>query len=398
MIGRGQTGNTKLVKQINREGILHQLKERTRMSRADLAKLTELSRPCVSSLVDEMIQEGIIREVGVGESKGGRKPILLEYNFQAYGVVGAVFEGSTLQLAIADLKGEVLFQYKTLLSHQKDGQGTIESVERGLAALLTQSGFNKSRLLGIGLGLPGITQRREGTVSYSPSTGWMGLPVQKEIEDRLGLPVIIDNDVNLMTLGEFHKGVGKNFPNLVYMYVGTGIGAGIVIDGQLYRGVREASGEIGYMIIGPIRNRAQGEYGAFENNYSVTAIREKAKLLLKSMDEGTSVIKQLVTQASQGDVDAQSLLDDIYKHWAYGIANIASVMDPGLFVLSGEMIHIGADGVLTIHQMLTDLVPLVPQLKMASLGDQAGIIGAIHSVLEALPSTLNPEVKLKRRS
>ncbi|NRF92013.1 ROK family transcriptional regulator [Paenibacillus frigoriresistens] len=398
MIGRGQTGNTKLVKQINREGILHQLKERSRMSRADLAKLTELSRPCVSSLVDEMIQEGIIREVGVGESKGGRKPILLEYNYQAYGVVGAVFEGSTLQLAIADLKGEVLFQNKTLLSHQKDGQGAIESVERGLAALLTKSRFNKSRLLGIGLGLPGITHRREGTVSYSPSTGWMGLPVQKEIEDRLGLPVIIDNDVNLMTLGEFHKGVGKSFSNLVYMYVGTGIGAGIVIDGQLYRGVREASGEIGYMTIGPIRNRAHGEYGAFENNYSVTAIREKAKLLLKSMEEDTSVIKQIVTQANQGIVEAQSLLDDIYKHWAYGIANIVSVMDPGLFILSGEMIHIGTDGVQTIHQMLTDLVPIVPQLKMASLGDHAGIIGAIHSVLEALPSTLNPDVKLKRRS
>lgn len=388
MIGRGQTGNTKLVKQINREGILHQLKEGTRMSRADLAKLTELSRPCVSALVDEMIQEKLIHEVGVGESKGGRKPILLEYNFQAYGVVGAVFEGSILHLAIADLKGELLFQYTARLSQPKDGEGAIQSVERGLATVLAQSGFDKSRLLGIGLGLPGITKRREGTVSYSPSTGWMGLPVQKEIEDRLGLPVIIDNDVNLMTMGEFHKGVGKGASDLVYMYVGTGIGAGIVIDGQLFRGTREASGEIGFMLIGPVGNRCHEEYGVFENNYSVPAIREKARTILPSIEEGASIIKQIVDQANTGDVEAGLLLDDIYKHWAYGIANIASVMDPELLILSGEMIHIGDNGVQRILQMLTDWVPYVPRLELASLGDQAGIIGAIHSVLEAFPSTL----------
>jgi predicted NBD/HSP70 family sugar kinase len=387
-MGPGQTGNTKLVKQINREGILHQLKESTRISRADLAKLTELSRPCVSALVDELIREGFIHEVGLGESIGGRKPMLLAYNFQAYGVVGAVFEGSTLQLAIADLKGEVLFQNTTRLSHPKEGQGAIQSVERGLAALLEQSGFDKSRLLGIGLGLPGITQRRDGTVSYAPSTGWMGLPVKKEIEDRLGLPVMIDNDVNLMTLGEFHKGVGVGASNLVYMYVGTGIGAGIVIDGQLYRGTREASGEIGYMLIGPVGNRVHGEYGVFENNYSVPAIREKAKRVLPSIDEGTSVMKQIVDQVKQGDTGAQQLLNDIYKHWAYGIANIVSVMDPKLLILSGEMIHIGEAGVQSIQHGLTDWVPFVPELKLASLGDQAGIIGAIHCALEAFPSTL----------
>jgi predicted NBD/HSP70 family sugar kinase len=392
LIVKGQTGNTKLIKQINREGILQHLKVKARISRAELAKLTALSRPCVSALVDEMIQEGFIHEVGVGDSKGGRKPILLEYNFQAFGVIGAVFEGSTIQLAIADLKGEILFQYKTRLSHPIDGEMAIQSVQRGLADLLAQSGFDKSKLLGIGLGLPGVTQRRDGTVSYAPSTGWMGLPVRKEIEERLDLPVIIDNDVNLMTLGEYYKGVGIGYSNLVYMYVGTGIGAGIMIDGQFYHGTREASGEIGYMLIGPIGKYGHGEYGTFENNYSEPAIREKANRMLSSIEEGESVVKQIIDQANQGVEEANLLLYEVYKHWAYGIANIVSVLDPELLILSGEMIHIGEAGVNTIQQLLTDWVPFVPQIKMASLADQAGIIGAIHSALEAFPSTAKSKV------
>ncbi|SCW78298.1 Sugar kinase of the NBD/HSP70 family, may contain an N-terminal HTH domain [Paenibacillus tianmuensis] len=387
MIGRGQTGNAKLVKHINREGILHQLRENPRVSRADLAKLTELSRPCVSALVDEMIVEGMISEVGLGESKGGRKPILLEYNFQAYGVIGAVFEGSTLQLAIADLKGELLIQRTTCLPHPMNGETAIQSIEQGLAALLNESGFDKARLLGMGLGLPGITQRSEGTVSYAPSTGWMGLPVRKEIEAALGLPVVIENDVNLMTLGEFHKGIGVGHSNLVYMYAGTGIGAGIMIDGQLYRGAKEASGEIGYMVIGPVGNQTKGEYGVFERNYSVRAIREKAKAVLPSMDEGSSIVKQIVDQANNGVEAAQALLDDICRHWTYGIANLTSVMDPALLILSGEMLHIGNEGIHKIQQWLTDWVPSVPRIEMASLGDQAGLIGAIHCALEAFPST-----------
>jgi predicted NBD/HSP70 family sugar kinase len=387
LIDKGQTGNAKLVKHINREGILHQLKENPRVSRADLAKLTELSRPCVSALVDEMITQGLISEVGMGESKGGRKPILLEYNFQAYGVIGAVFEGSTLQLGIANLKGELLIQRTTCLPHPMTGETAIQSIKQGIAALLNESGFKKEWLLGMGLGLPGITQRSAGTVSYAPSTGWMGLPVQQEIEEILGLPVVIDNDVNLMTLGEFHKGIGVGHSNLVYMYAGTGIGAGIMIDGQLYRGAKEASGEIGYMMVGPVGNQTKGEYGVFERNYSVRAIHDKAKDVLPSIDEGLSIVKQIVDQADRGSEEAQTLLDDICRHWTYGIANLTSVMDPALLILSGEMLHIGDEGIYKIQQWLNDWVPSVPQIKMASLGDQAGLIGAIHCTLEAFPST-----------
>jgi predicted NBD/HSP70 family sugar kinase len=382
-----KTGNSKLVKKLNKEEILQQVIRHGQISRADIAKRTQLSRPCVSALVEEMIREGLLHEVGVGDSTGGRKPILLEYNYDAYAIAGAVFEGSALDMVIADLRGEFLARHRTRLVQPTMGQLVLEDLAEGLERLLAESGVPRERLLGIGVGLPGVTQRRNGTVSYSPSTGWMGLPIQQEIERRLGIPVIIDNDVNMMTLGECARGVGAGSSHVVYMYVGTGIGAGIILDGQFFRGYREAAGEVGYMMIGPVHNRRDGEFGVFESNYSAPGIRRKAKGFLSGLQEGSSVIDQLILYAERGSEEAQQLLADVYRHWAYGMANIVSVLNPDLLILSGEMIHIDESGVKQIRRWLSEWVPDVPRIEKATLGEQAGLIGAVHSVLEAFPFT-----------
>ncbi|MED4754818.1 ROK family transcriptional regulator [Brevibacillus choshinensis] len=381
-----KTGNSKRVKNLNKEEVLQQVILHGQISRADISKQTQLSRPCVSSLVDEMIQEGLLYEVGMGDSKGGRKPILLEYNYQAYAIAGAIFDGSTLEMAIADLKGEFLARYSKRLAQPENGETVIEDLAAGLERLLFQSGISRDRLLGMGVGVQGVTQRNSGTVSFSPSTGWMGSPIQHTIQARLGLPVIIDNDVNMMTLGEYVRGVGIGHSNVVYMYVGTGIGSGIILDGQFYRGSREAAGEIGFMMIGPVHNRTKRAAGVFETHYSVPGIVQHAKGLLSDLQEGSSVIKELIRHARQ-NADAQQLLEEVYRHWAYGMANIISVLNPELLILSGEMVHVDEEGVKRIHDWLTEWVPEVPCLEKASLGEQAGLIGAVHSVLEAFPST-----------
>jgi predicted NBD/HSP70 family sugar kinase len=384
--GVKKTGNTKLVKKLNKEEILQQVIRHGKISRADLAKQTKLSRPCVSALVDEMIQDGLLHEVGIGDSSGGRKPILLEYNYHAYAIAGAVFEGATLDMAVANLKGEFLVRCRTRLNQPTNGELLIQGLVDGLQQLLAKSGVDRDRLLGIGVGLPGITQRRNGTISFSPSTGWMGLPIRQEIQQRLGIPVIIDNDVNMMTLGEYARGVGAGSSNMVYMYVGTGIGSGIILDGQFFRGSREAAGEIGYMLIGPVHTRGDGEFGVFETHYSVPGIVRKAKGFLSGLQEGSSIIQQLYNHANQGNREAQQLLENVYRHWAYAMANIISVLNPELLILSGEMIHIDEKGVNRIHSWLQEWVPVVPRIEKARLADEAGLAGAVYSVLEAFPS------------
>lgn len=374
------------MKLLNKEEVLQQVIQHGQISRADIAKRTKLSRPCVSALVDEMIHEGLLQEVGVGSSKGGRKPILLQYNYQAFVIAGAIFEGSTLDMTIADLRGEFLARYRKKLAQPADGEAVIEDLALGLERLLEESGMSRERLLGVGVGLQGVTQRGSGTVSFSPSTGWMGSPIQQAIEARLGVPVIIDNDVNLMTLGEYVRGVGVGHTHVVYMYVGTGIGSGVILDGQFYRGSSEAAGEIGFMIIGPDQQRRNGASGVFESHYSVPGILEQAKGILSGFQEGMSVIEELNRHAKAGSRPAQSLLDDVYRHWAYGMANIVSVVNPELLILSGEMVHIDEEGIKQMSGWLCEWVPEVPILKKATLGEQAGLIGAVHSVLESFPS------------
>ncbi|WJQ80336.1 ROK family protein [Brevibacillus brevis] len=381
-----KTGNSKLVKKLNKEEVLQQVVLHGQISRADISKQTQLSRPCVSALVDEMIQEGLLQEVGMGDSKGGRKPILLEYNYQAYAIAGAIFEGSTLDMAIADMKGEFLARYRKRLAQPANGETVIEDLAAGLDRLLRESGIPRERLLGMGVGLQGVTQRGSGTVSFSPSTGWMGSPIQQTIEARLGLPVIIDNDVNMMTLGEYVRGAGVGHTNVVYMYVGTGIGAGIILDGQFYRGSREAAGEIGFMMIGPVHNRPNGASGVFETHYSIPGIQEQAKGFLSDLQEGSSVIEELIRHAKHNP-EAKELLADVYRHWAYGMANIISILNPEILILSGEMVHVDGEGVKQIQEWLREWVPEVPNLEKASLGERAGLIGAVHSVLEAFPFT-----------
>ncbi|USG66971.1 ROK family transcriptional regulator [Brevibacillus ruminantium] len=387
MRSTNRTGSSKLVKKLNKEEILQQVITHGQISRADISKQTKLSRPCVSALVEEMIREGLLYEVGMGDSRGGRKPILLEYNYQAYAIAGAVFDGSTLDMAIADLKGQFLARFQKRLSLPAQGEFVIEELTQGLDRLMQECGLEKDRLLGIGVGLPGVTQRGSGTVSFSPSTGWMGSPIQQTIEERLGLPVIIDNDVNMMTLGEYVRGVGVGHATVVYIYVGTGIGSGIILDGQFYRGSREAAGEIGFMMIGPDHVRRDGASGVFETHYSAPGIASMAKGFLSDLQEGSSVIEALIRCSREEHAEAVKLLDDVYRHWAYGMANIVSILNPELLILSGEMVHIDEKGVKRIHDWLTEWVPVAPRLEKASLGQQAGLIGAVHSVLEAFPST-----------
>ncbi|MFC4766237.1 ROK family transcriptional regulator [Effusibacillus consociatus] len=388
MHDRRPPGNVQLMKQMNRAAILQLLRDQGQLSRAALAELTALSKPSISALVDELIQEGWIREVGIGESSGGRRPILLEINAEGFAIVGAVFEGTGLELAVSDLNGELLAEKHVVIKGDATGGQILDEFEGKIRSFLHEARVNYDRVLGIGVGLPGVTRRGSGIISFSPSTGWNDWPVLDELEKRFSLPVFLDNDVNLMALGEFYKGAGYGVQNLVYMHVGTGIGAGIILNGQLFRGFSEAAGEIGYMVVGNPDKRNHREYGVFEGNYSALALLERAasdpnlKLLLDENSTSAGVIKKL-TELSDVSPEANGLLQEVCLHWSYGIANIVCVLNPELVILGGDMVHIGDCGLKLIQDSLSRLVPIVPELKFAELGDRGGVVGAVFHVLEA---------------
>ncbi|SDF13749.1 ROK family transcriptional regulator [Sporolituus thermophilus] len=379
-------GNVQTIKRLNREAILQCLRENGRLSRASLAKMTSLSKPGVSAIVSELLQEGLLREVGEGASSGGRKPILLELNSDQFFIMAAVFEGMRLELALANLDGAIVAAQSIRVEQSFAGQDLSAYLQECIATFLKTSAVDSERLLGIGVGLPGITRRGSGKISFSPITDWHDWPIKEELEQRFVLPVMVDNDVNLMALGEFYKGAGKGRQHVVYIYVGTGIGAGIILNGQLYRGVADAAGEIGYMMIGRLETRISDKYGTFEGNYSTLALYNRVKktpgLNHLATDHAENIILKLVREATGCEV-ARSLLEEACLKWCYGIANVVSVLNPELVILGGDMPYIGAWGIDFIRTNLAKLVPVVPEVQFAELRERAGIMGAVYQVLES---------------
>ncbi|GAX90729.1 ROK family transcriptional regulator [Effusibacillus lacus] len=388
MQDRRPRGNVQLMKQLNREAILQHIREQGQISRAGLAELTALSKPSISALVDELLQEGWIREVGIGESSGGRRPILLELNSEGFAIVGAVFEGTGLEMAVSNLNGEVLGVQHVTIKTDASGQVVLDALEKEILTFLIREQVNLDQVLGIGIGLPGVTQRGNGTIHFSPSTGWNNWPIRQELERRLSTPVFLENDVNLMALGEFYKGAGQGTQHLVYIHIGTGIGAGIILNGQLYRGFSEASGEIGYQVIGNPIKRDKSEYGIFEGNYASAAILQRINSIpgLRGLGElfasDENAVRKLVDLAGEFP-ELREILEDAYTHWAYGIANVVCVLNPEVVILGGDIFHIGEAGLQRIREIVEQIVPVMPRLKFAELGERAGVIGAVFHVLEA---------------
>jgi predicted NBD/HSP70 family sugar kinase len=374
MSRKGQTGNTKLVKKINRKGILYHIKENGPLSRADLAKRTGLSRPCVSSIIEEMLDEGLVNEIGEGISKGGRRPILLQYNARAFCIIGAILEENRFYMTLADSVGEPIAEDCIEFSQSMDKQMIITLIDNTVSNLLQKSGMMRRQLRGLGFGLPGITQKESGVLTYAPSLPCISWPSQQEFEQCFGVPVVIDNDVNMMTKGEYHRGAGQGASSLAYFYVGTGIGAGIILQGQFVRGSHEAAGEIGCMVIGPVDGERQAGYGIFEYHYALPGIRRRTG----------REWSDLLVAARNGDTYAQECVDDIYQHWTYGIANFTSVLNPERIILGGALAKLNSTAVEYMRSLLAKWVPVVPELVSAHLGEKAGIDGAIYSVLETL--------------
>ena len=370
----------------HRWAILNLLRQYGPSSRKDLAEHTGLSQPRVSALVKELLQEGLVREVGPGASSGGRRPVLLDLNAAAYHVLGAMVESHRCDFVVADLSGRTVSTSTVALDLPGDpgaasGDAALDRLADALRGVMDRSGLAPDRLLGIGVGVPGIVQPETGRVRRAPGVGWwQDAAVRAGLEERLGVPVVVENDVNLMALGEFARGAGKGARCLVLVYVGTGIGAGIVVGGRLFRGAASAAGEIGYLPLGPAAGAAGGRpgFGVFEQQFSARAVaRYLAERGLPHEPRPVAALVQLARRRAE----LRPYLEQLIRHWAYGVASLVAVLDPDRVLLAGDAADIGAEGLEQIRDVLGRLLPEVPAVRFAALGDRAGLVGAVYRVL-----------------
>jgi len=268
----------------------------------------------------------------------------------------------------------------TLPTAGRQEDAALERLATLIEGLLNRAQAQQVTVAGIGVGVPGMTD--EGSVVAAPALGWLDFPLAQRLEARFGLPVVIENDVNLAALGEYGFGAARGASSMICVAVGTGIGSGIVIDGRLYRGHSGSAGEIGYMIPEPRlldEPVTDADFGAFERLASGTGIAMRARALLKThnLDESLGATAAHVLQAAdRGEFWAKQVIDETIDYLAQGLANIAAVLDPDVIVLSGGVMAEPERWIGPISERVRRVIPFAPPIVASALGPRATALGA----------------------
>jgi predicted NBD/HSP70 family sugar kinase len=241
---------------------------------------------------------------------------------------------------------------------------------------------------GIAIGAPGITLNNSGTIVWAPSLGWRDFPLRDLLADRFKLPAFVENDVNLAALGEYGFGVAAGASNLVCIAIGTGIGAGIMLEGKLYRGHNQASGEVGYFLPGlEYLGRRYDEFGPLEDFASGRGIAGRAREYLRkndpSQDADSLNAEEVFAMARQGVDWARKIIADSVDYFSLLIAGVSALLDPEVIVLSGGVSRSEDLLVEPIKKRLEGVVPYVPRIVASDLGSEAVAMGAVMLVLDA---------------
>lgn len=387
---RGFAGSTldhRLIRRHNGKRILDAVRRHGPISRMTLARRAKLSAPTVCALVDDLlVRRGLLRSVGKGAPNGGRPPLMVDFNAE-FGYVAGVDIGSrSLRFALADLRGRVVHRREER-TPKASRDAILSAVNKGIRALFSDADLDPGKLLAIGAGAPGMTDMTSGRVINAVNlTGWTDVPLRTILEDEFGLPAFVDNDVNMAALGERWAGCAKDCANFVFIALGAGVGAGIVIDGRLYRGSRWYAGEISHMNLDYRRwNVDYGDTGYLESRTGAEAIARAGQkfrapgLALMASPDGAA---QVFEAARTGDERAAQLVHEIAVYLGTAVANITAVLDPSLVVFGGGISHVGDQLLDPLRSVVARIVPNSPEIRLTAVGDDAQLFGSLYSALQ----------------
>jgi predicted NBD/HSP70 family sugar kinase len=315
-------------RRLNRQRILDVIRRLGPMSRADLSKRTQLSPPTISALVEELIHgAALLREIGTGASSGGRPPIMLEFNADYGTIAGIDIAPGEVRVALADLSGHVVYRHHEPQVVSAEGPD-VDQIAAAVDTALARAGRDARRLLGIGVGAPGLADV-SGRVHAAFVPGWSDVPLGDQLTARFSVPVLVDSHANLAAIGERWQGAAQGVADFVFIALGSRIGAGIVIAGRLHRGHQWQAGDVaGLMLDVP-----------------------------SATQEMPSVLHRLV-------------------------ASVITLLDPALVICGGSLIAAHPEFIDRLRSAVSAIVRRVPPIERSALGEEATLLGALHAARE----------------
>ena len=386
----------------NRAGMLEAIRRNSGISRAELAGVTRLTQPAVSAIVLELMEMGLVREAGLNRSESGRPRVRLEIVPDACYVVGVDLARSGIAASVVDLNGSLRHSLRVASTLNQPFDSTSARLVELLQRLLDEFGLERNRIVGIGIGAPGPLSTSTGVILSPPNFGgWRDVPVQQLVEEQFQLPVWIDNDANACALAEAWFGEGRTFDHFVYLAVGTGVGAGVVVNGDLHRGAHDMAGEAGHTTVDVNGPRCScGNYGCLELYTSSTAVVAAA---VKALQNGeTSLIGDLVQghwemidiytvakAARLGDALAIRLVEQLIRYLGAAVVNLVNLFDPDCVFLGRGVANATADLILDpIRAMVAErsfsVAAQQVQIRLATFGNDEPVLGAACLVLHKL--------------
>lgn len=340
------------------------------LSRADLARESGLSRPAVSDLIRELLTDGLVQESGPVPSAAGRKPVLVSMAYDGRQVIGIELGDSTVQGILVNLRAQVLRRAQAAVDADAP-QGALWEVLDQLVLAAT------SPVLGVGIGAPGLVDAAEGLVHYAALPIWEGLPLTRLVQERYGLPALVDNDTSLTALGEYTYGAGRGTAPLAVLTLGTGIGAGLIIDGRIYPGANGWSGEVGHLAVPGATERCRcGRIGCLETVASVPEILRRAGIDATA----EAGLNGLASRAAGGDAEATALIREVGRSVGHALVALVHTFNPRRVLLGGTAACLGSlllDAVTVgLQEMALPALTAVTEIEMAELGRDGGLLGA----------------------
>lgn len=324
------TGDQALVKKINKSIVLHTIRRNSPLSRAKVSEMTGLNKATVSNLVAELCAQELVTEAGPGESSGGRKPLMLHFNMMAGSVIGIELRVKQLTAVLCDLSGGILVERESSLETH-DLPYVLEQMKSIISELIVNAPESRYGIVGIGVGVPGMVDEN-GVVLFAPNLGWEMVDLRGILEAEFAVPVTIDNEANAGAQGELNFGAAIDVRHLLYISAGSGIGSGIIIDGELYKGARGYAGETGHMTIEAHGKPCScGSRGCWELYASEKTYDHPEHSL------PAHTTQELVRYAAAGQEDAKRHFSSMGEYLGIGVTNLINSFNPELIVIGGAL-------------------------------------------------------------
>lgn len=375
------TGDQALIKRMNTAIVLEAILREAPLSRANISERTGLNKATVSSLVQDLIDHQLVRETGTGASSGGRKPVMLEFVATAGYAVGIDLGVNYLRGVLTDLRGAVTAE-RTLPLNEAHPEEVFGVLRPFVQELIDEAPASPFGIVGIGVGVPGLVDR-QGTVLFAPNMDWRDIPLRDALNRTFGIPVMVDNEANVGAIGEQKYGIGRGISNMVYVSVGIGIGTGLILHKELYKGESGFSGEMGHLSIEASGKPCRcGNRGCWELYASEQALLERAAEagIAGGLDE-------LLAEAENGNARVRELFAEIGRSLGVGIANIVNVFNPNAVLIGNRMSRARAwieDAVReTVEQRALNFHLRNVRLLYAELGERSAVMGAAETAIAA---------------